>query len=94
MTVCRQECLRFWRNPRLKTLMLLSWLLAALAIWSGVQQQRAYQQAYQAIMHSQQHLWETQGELNPHTAAHHGQYAFKTLHALSAWEPGLSDYLG
>lgn len=94
LTVCRQEGLRFWHNPRLKMLMLLSWLLAALAIWSGVQQQRAYQQAYQAIMHSQQHLWETQGELNPHTAAHHGQYAFKTLHALSAWEPGLSDYLG
>lgn len=38
--------------------------------------------------------WDAQGERNPHSAAHFGQYAHKPATALGALEPGLDAWLG
>lgn len=69
--------------------LLLCWSLFHTAqAWNDyVSQHRQWDQA-------QRNLWEGQGELNPHSAAHHGLYAFKTWQPLSLLEPGLHAYLG
>jgi ABC-2 type transport system permease protein len=38
--------------------------------------------------------WVAQGEKNPHSAAHFGQYAFKPIGILEVVEPGVSEYVG
>lgn len=71
--------------------------LLCLMLWSTYQEMRVYrhyEQAQTAMIERQRHLWEHQGELNPHTAVHHGLYAFKPWLPLSVLEPGLQVYLG
>lgn len=38
--------------------------------------------------------WVAQGDKNPHSAAHFGQYAFKPIGILEIIEPGVSEYVG
>jgi ABC-2 type transport system permease protein len=38
--------------------------------------------------------WLSQGDQNPHTAAHHGVYAFKPATPLALFDPGYDDYTG
>ncbi len=44
--------------------------------------------------HDERERWLTQGEKNPHSAAHYGVYAFKPEQPLSALDQGLNPYLG
>ena len=43
--------------------------------------------------HGPEH-WETQGEKNPHSAAHYGVYAFKPRLALSFVDEGVDSFTG
>lgn len=92
--VAAQELRMLWRSRRFKLLMLLSVLLFSLALLTGWQHGRDYQTAYTSVMGRQDEMFERQGELNPHSATHHGVYAFKPWSPLSAWDPGLLPYLG
>jgi len=39
-------------------------------------------------------LWENQGEVNPHSAAHYGTHVFKPVHPLAFFERGVDAYTG
>lgn len=39
-------------------------------------------------------VWDSQGERNPHSAAHFARYAFKPVSELMAFDPGVTDYAG
>lgn len=92
--VAAQELRMLWLSRRFKVLMLLSVLLFGLALLTGWQHGRDYQNAYQSVMGRQHEMWERQGDLNPHSATHQGLYAFKPWNPLSSWDPGLLPYLG
>ncbi len=92
--VAGQELKMLWRSRRFKLLMLLSTLLFSLAMLTGWQHARDYREAYNSVMGRQNEMFERQGELNPHSATHHGVYAFKPWSPLSSWDPGLLPYLG
>jgi len=92
--IARQELRRLLRSRRLQMLACMTWLLTGLALLSSWQETRHYLQLHHEIETRQQAMWNRQGELNPHTAAHHGLYAFKPWNSLSSWEPGLLPYLG
>lgn len=47
--------------------------------------------AAQALVEEQ---WQSQGEKNPHAAAHYGIYAFKPVTPLAFFDTGVSNYLG
>lgn len=47
--------------------------------------------AAQALVEQQ---WQSQGEKNPHAAAHYGIYAFKPVTPLAFFDTGVSNYLG
>lgn len=87
-----------WRQDLKKPWVVAIWAgMLVLLLWSTYQETQSYRhyQRSQAEMIAQQrHLWEHQGALNPHTAVHHGLYAFKPWLPLSVLEPGLQAYLG
>ncbi len=87
-----------WRQDLKRPWVVAVWCgMLLLLLWSTVQETRSYghyQRAQAEIMAQQRHLWEHQGALNPHTAVHHGLYAFKPWLPLSVLEPGLQAYLG
>lgn len=93
-TIVHHETRRLLGQRRFGLLWLIWTALFGLALVNGWQQTRDYQQTYQTVVREQDLLWKRQGELNPHSAAHHGAYAFKPLNPLAAWEPGLGPFLG
>ena len=72
----------------------LIWVLSFWVLQAQYQEIQRYQGTRSATLSAQQHMWEHQGELNAHTAAHHGLYAFKPWQGLSLLEPGLQPVLG
>lgn len=87
-----------WRQDLKRPWVVAIWAgMLLLLLWSTVQETQTYdhyQRAQAEMMAQQRHLWEHQGALNPHTAVHHGLYAFKPWLPLSVLEPGLQAYLG
>lgn len=90
----QHELQQLWRSKAFRLWLLLFWLLASLALWSQNQQIQHYRSTQADVTARQQELWDNQGALNAHTAAHHGMYAFKPWRTLSVWEPGLHPVLG
>ena len=63
-------------------------LLSASARYAVLSRERAVAQQVVAQQ------WQRQGEKNPHSAAHYGQYAFRPALPLSFFDPGVLPYAG
>ena len=93
-TVARKEYLALRRDARVRltAIMLLLMLLVAFASaaarYTSVSQER---DAAQALINEQ---WDTQGEKNPHAAAHYGLYAIRSVTPLSFFDTGVTSYSG
>lgn len=92
--VARKEFAEIVRDGRFKwtaALMVLLLLTAMLAGWQRYSGYMAIQAAAQGSTNSQ---WLKQGDKNPHTAAHYGNYAFKPLGPLAFFDNGVTNYTG
>ena len=69
-------------------LMLLVSVATAVQRYLDIASERA---AAQALVNEQ---WQTQGEKNPHAAAHYGLHAFKPVTPLTFFDTGISNYEG
>ncbi len=92
--VLRKELKLAHRSGRLLPLFAVWLVLAALSVWGSLSALRYAQQERAAAAELDQRAWNEQGERNPHSAAHFGQYAYKPATALAALEPGLDAWLG
>lgn len=94
MIIARKEFAEIVRDGRFKwtaVLMVLLLLTAMLAGWQHHGSYMAIQGAAQGATNSQ---WLKQGDKNPHTAAHYGNYAFKPLGPLAFFDNGVTNYTG
>jgi ABC-2 type transport system permease protein len=93
-TVARKEFLALRRDSRVRmsaavlVVMLIVALLSAAARYADLSQERA---AAQALINEQ---WDTQGEKNPHAAAHYGVYAIRPVTPLSLFDTGVTSFSG
>lgn len=83
-----------WREAATDGRVWLAWLLAlsalAMAAFQGVATLH-HTEAEQAVVTNQVRMqWETQGEKNPHSAAHFGQFVFKPVLATALIDPGVN----
>lgn len=93
-TIARKEFTEIVRDGRFRwsaALMVLLLLTAILAGWQRFATYSATQTAAQGATNSQ---WLKQGDKNPHTAAHYGNYAFKPLGPLAFFDSGITSYAG
>lgn len=80
------------RRFRLAALLLSSLFLFALL---GAYDYRAQiHQQHTEAAEAARVLWENQGEVNPHSAAHYGTHVFKPVHPLAFFERGVDAYTG
>ncbi len=92
--IAKKEFVEMRRDGRFRwsALIVLALLVAALALgWKNYTTARAEQMRAQA---ESRESWETQGERNPHSAAHFGVYAFKPKMPLSLIDSGLDSFTG
>ena len=83
-----------WRDGRFRwsALIVLALLVAALALgWKNYTTVKAEQTRAQT---ESRESWESQGERNPHSAAHFGVYAFRPKIPLSLVDSGLDNFTG
>lgn len=92
--IAKKELLELFRDARLMWiggLFALLMLAALLLGWQQMQHMETERAAAQNVSYEQ---WLGQGERNPHTAAHFGQYAFKPSSPLLFVDPGVTPFVG
>lgn len=87
-----------WREAAQDGRALLAWTLAllllAVAAWQGWSARQQAADARAALSAQVRQQWDTQGDKNPHSGAHFGQYVFKPDSLGSFIDPGVNDEAG
>ena len=92
--IVRKEFADVVRDGRFRWCSILVGSLLLISLGHGWVQARKSQQEHAAAQATAREHWETQGEKNPHSAAHYGIYAFKPRLALSFVDEGVDPYTG
>jgi ABC-2 type transport system permease protein len=82
------------RDGRFRITMGILFGLLLIAAITGINQYQKNNEQYLKSLETERKVWETQGEKNPHSAAHYGTYAFKPKFALSLFDHGVTKYTG
>lgn len=93
-TIARKEFAEIVRDGRFRWTAGLMVLLLVTAMLAGWQRFSTYGTIQAAAQGSTNEQWLGQGDKNPHTAAHFGNYAFKPLGPLAFFDSGISGYAG
>jgi len=83
-----------WRERRLLWLALAVLLLAGTSVAASTARLSAQAQERQAVAEEEARLWDGQGVIDPHHAAHVGRAVPAPIRPLAAFDPGLSDFVG
>ena len=92
--IVRKEFTDVLRDGRFRWCSILVGALLLVSLGHGWVQARSAQQERAAAQATAREHWESQGEKNPHSAAHYGIYAFKPRLALSFVDEGVDPYTG
>ena len=92
--IIRKEFTDMLRDGRFRWCSILVGALLLVSLGHGWVQAREAQQELAAAQATAREHWESQGEKNPHSAAHYGIYAFKPRLALSFVDEGVDPYAG
>lgn len=83
-----------WRERRVLWLALALLLITGASVLSGAARLTLQAQERQAMSEEEARLWDSQGTIDPHSAAHVGRAIAAPVRPLAALDPGLTDYLG
>ncbi|WP_374488643.1 ABC transporter permease [Zoogloea sp.] len=92
--IAREEWRLLWRDQVAVTglvLLLLLTVMSALTAWEQRQVADAERARYQTQVN---HEFESQPDRHPHRMVHYGQFAFRTLNPLAAFDSGIDPYTG
>ena len=92
--IVRKEFTDVIRDGRFRWCSILVGALLLVSLGHGWVQVRTAQQEHAAAQATARDHWESQGEKNPHSAAHYGVYAFKPRLTLSFVDEGVDPYTG
>jgi len=83
-----------WRERRLLWLALSVLLLAGASVATSAARLSAQAEERRAVAEEEALLWDSQGVIDPHDAAHVGRAVPAPVRPLAAFDPGLSDFVG
>ncbi len=92
--VARKEFTDVVRDGRFRWCSVVVGVLLLASLGHGWVQARSAERELAAAQATAREHWESQGEKNPHSAAHYGTYAFKPRLALSFVDEGVDPYVG
>lgn len=92
--VARKEFTGIIRDGRFKYTAIIMLLLLLTAFMTGWQRYTNFTDMRTAAQGSTNAQWLKQGDKNPHSAAHYGNYAFKPAGPLSFFDNGVENYTG
>jgi len=92
--IVRKEFTDLLRDGRFRWCAAIVGVLLLVSLGSGLVETRRAEAAHTAARETARDHWESQGEKNPHSAAHYGIYAFKPRLPLSFLDQGVDPYTG
>jgi ABC-2 type transport system permease protein len=93
-SIARKEFSEILRDGRFKWTAGIMVLLLITAMLAGYQKYSGYTNVQQMAQRDSNSQWLQQGDKNPHSAAHYGNYAFKPAGPLAFFDTGISNYAG
>lgn len=93
-SIARKEFAEIVRDGRFKWTAAIMVLLLITAMMAGFQKYTSAVRVQQVAQSGTNQQWLNQGDKNPHSAAHYGNYAFKPAGPLSYFDNGISNYTG
>ncbi len=93
-TIARRELTELLRDRRLTVLAAVILVLALAALVFGSAEQARFAEGRAEAIAADRAIWRGQGEVNPHSAAHFGMFAFRPRASLTLFDPGLSPWMG
>lgn len=94
LTIARKEIREIVRDGRFRWTAALMFLLLLTALLAGWQRFESYSHERARAQSASEFQWLNQGDKNPHSAAHYGNYAFKPAGPLSFFDFGVESYTG
>ncbi|MFY0630235.1 MAG: DUF3526 domain-containing protein [Flavobacteriaceae bacterium] len=92
--IVKKEMKEILRDGRFKISFLIVVFLLVMALFITSGQYKSVNEQYENAKKSERVAWESQGEKNPHSAAHYGNYIFKPKLPLSLLDQGVDKYTG
>ncbi|MEM8847565.1 MAG: DUF3526 domain-containing protein [Bacteroidota bacterium] len=89
-----KETKELLREGRVRIAFVIVIFLLGIAVWISTKQYQNVNRQYESATTIERGLWDSQGEKNPHSAAHYGTYAFKPKYPLSLVDQGVDKYAG
>ncbi|MDO6676708.1 DUF3526 domain-containing protein [Tenacibaculum sp. 1_MG-2023] len=93
-SIVKKELQEILRDGRFKISTGIVFILLVVALVLTFNQYQHSNQQYVEAQKNERSLWEEQGEKNPHSAAHYGNYVFKPKSPLSLIDQGIEKYTG
>lgn len=93
-TIVRKEMKELFRDGRFRWAGGVVAALLVASLLAGWRHHLDVQAQHDAARRADRELWLSKGEMNPHSAAHYGVYAFKPRMPLAAVDQGISPYVG
>jgi ABC-2 type transport system permease protein len=94
LRIARRELLDMTRDGRFRTAVAVIGVLVVASLLAGWAHTRRVRAEHASAAAVQRDLWLGKGEMNPHSAAHYGAFAFKPISEVAAIDPGLEPYVG
>lgn len=94
LRIARREILDMIRDGRFRAAVAVIGVLVVSALAAGWLHTRMVRAEHAAASAVQRDLWLGKGEMNPHSAAHYGAFAFKPVSEVAAIDPGLEPFVG
>ncbi len=94
LVVARKELLEIFRDGRFAWAAAIMALLLFAGLVTGADRYAAYNLMQQQAQETSNEQFYTQGDKNPHSGAHYGNYAFMKAGPLSFFDNGISPYTG
>jgi ABC-2 type transport system permease protein len=94
LRIARKEALETFRDGRFRVIAVAIIALLAVSLGLGWKRYSDVSRQHEAGRKATRENWLTQGEKNPHSAAHYGVYAFKPRTPLSFIDNGVDPYAG
>ena len=92
--IARKEFSEIVRDGRFKWTAAIMVLLLLTAMLAGFQKYSTLMRIQAAAQGNSNEQWLQQGDKNPHSAAHYGNYAFKPAGPLAFFDNGINNYAG
>lgn len=92
--IIKKELKEILRDGRFKISLSIVLVLLVIALLITAKQYETTNIQYNEAKNSERNAWDSQGEKNPHSAAHYGNYVFKPKSPLSLIDQGVDKYTG